>query len=65
MTFVLNGLKEDIILCGIGRETVIDFEKQLGEAIENSHDIEFWIFKQNIYDDYKLQDIVKRNFFVI
>lgn len=63
--YILNKLKYDILMCGIGREISIDFGIGIDEIIKDSHNVDIWIIQKNIYEKCRLKNIIKENLILI
>lgn len=49
--------KNEVLLCGIGKEISVDYEKEPDVIIKESHNIDRWTVSRQLYNDYGLNDL--------
>lgn len=55
--YIIDKRKDDILMCGIGREISVNFDMSIEEIIQKSHNIDLWIVKTNLVTNCKLENI--------
>lgn len=55
--YIIDKRKDDILMCGIGREISVNFDMSIEEIIQKSHNIDLWIIKTNLVTNCKLENI--------
>lgn len=55
VNYILDKLRNNIMICMIGREILIDYDMNINKMMRGAHNVDIWIIKKNIYEKYKLR----------
>lgn len=59
INYILDELKNDILICALGREAVMDYDVNFDEMIREAYNVDIWIIKNSLYQKYKLNKLKK------
>jgi len=65
INYILDELKDDILICGIGREIFIDFNMNIDEIIKDSHNVDIWLIQKEIYEKSRLKSMTNAKLILI
>lgn len=65
INYILDELKDDILICGIGREIFIDFNMDIDEIIKDSHNVDIWLIQKDIYEKSRLKSMANAKLILI
>lgn len=65
VSYLLDTIKNKILMCVMGREISVDFDLNVDQIIKQSHNIDIWIIKKNIYEKYGLKGMIKTKIILV
>lgn len=65
VNYILDRLRNDVLICVLGREISINYDTNIDEIIKGAHNVDIWIIKKSIYEKCKLKERKKADVILI